>query len=214
MYGQCILSKGAPVNNKSLAKDMRPMLKDYPRPSEVEEYAKLKGHEVCWLPPYHPEFNPIEKMWGVAKQHIRDTYNINQDTKDNFKKRIKEGFDKCTPKVWAGACRKCNNARTSSVTAQWLAGVKLPTSFIITLDDEDDNDNDEEVMVAKGVVPVEEVGPSIDQPSLHYHRHRHHHYHPITKFHHQQITSLCVVIMMVRSALNHSVLCYYMLMTT
>jgi hypothetical protein len=91
---------------------------------------------------------------------------FNRHTKDNFLKRIHEGFDKCTRKVWSGACKKCNNARISTVTAQWLAGVMLPTSFIITLDDEDDNDNDEEVMVAKGVVPVEEVGPSIDQPSL------------------------------------------------
>jgi hypothetical protein len=61
---------------------------------------------------------------------------------------------------------RSNNARTSTVTAQWLAGVKLPTSFMIALDDEDDNDHDEEVMVAKGVVPVEEEGISIDQPSL------------------------------------------------
>jgi hypothetical protein len=29
-----------------------------------------RGHTVIRLPPYHPDLNPIEKIWGIVKTRI------------------------------------------------------------------------------------------------------------------------------------------------
>jgi transposase len=33
------------------------------------------GHSVLRLPPYHPELNPIEKIWALVKNYV-ETYNV------------------------------------------------------------------------------------------------------------------------------------------
>lgn len=35
-----------------------------------EEVVEAAGGTVLWLPPYHPEFQPIELFWGVTKNHV------------------------------------------------------------------------------------------------------------------------------------------------
>lgn len=41
----------------------------YKRPKfQVEEIAEEKGHTVLFLPPYHPELNPIEMGWAQVKR--------------------------------------------------------------------------------------------------------------------------------------------------
>ena len=34
--------------------------------------AKIAGHEVVRLPPYHCELNPIELAWSQVKRYIKD----------------------------------------------------------------------------------------------------------------------------------------------
>ena len=41
--------------------------KDSKRRYVVREMAALAGHEVMYTPPYHPEFQPIENVWGIVK---------------------------------------------------------------------------------------------------------------------------------------------------
>jgi transposase len=36
----------------------------------VKQAATERGYELLYLPPYSPEFNPIELVFGVAKQHF------------------------------------------------------------------------------------------------------------------------------------------------
>eukprot|EP01135_Chromosphaera_perkinsii_P011310 Nk52_evm91s2367 gene=Nk52_evmTU91s2367 len=43
-------------------------------PSAFEVAANAKGHKVLWLPPYHPEFNPIEMIWGITKGEVAAQY--------------------------------------------------------------------------------------------------------------------------------------------
>jgi transposase len=40
----------------------------YPR---VRELVESVGAEVWYLPPYSPDFNPIEQMWSKIKQVLR-----------------------------------------------------------------------------------------------------------------------------------------------
>ena len=39
--------------------------------SAVARIAEARGATVVWLPPYSPDFNPIEKLWSKAKTLIR-----------------------------------------------------------------------------------------------------------------------------------------------
>ena len=37
----------------------------------VKELIEATGAEIRYLPPYSPDFNPIEPCWSVVKQHLR-----------------------------------------------------------------------------------------------------------------------------------------------
>ena len=39
----------------------------------VQEAIEATGATVRYLPPYSPDFNPIEPMWSKVKQHLRST---------------------------------------------------------------------------------------------------------------------------------------------
>ena len=39
----------------------------------VRERIEATGATLLYLPPYSPDFNPIEKAWSKIKQHLRKT---------------------------------------------------------------------------------------------------------------------------------------------
>ena len=39
--------------------------------SQVEEEAERRGARVIWLPPYSPDFSPIEQCWSKIKNYLR-----------------------------------------------------------------------------------------------------------------------------------------------
>jgi transposase len=39
--------------------------------SQVEQVAAERGARVIWLPPYSPDFSPIEKCWSKIKTCLR-----------------------------------------------------------------------------------------------------------------------------------------------
>lgn len=41
------------------------------RASRIEEVAEGRGARVLWLPPYSPDFNPIEQCWSKIKSYLR-----------------------------------------------------------------------------------------------------------------------------------------------
>jgi transposase len=46
----------------------------------VIEAIETCGAKVCFLPPYSPDFNPIEKMWSKIKQHLKRTKARSKET--------------------------------------------------------------------------------------------------------------------------------------
>ena len=64
----------------------------------VDEMAKLSGHEVVRLPPYHCELNPIELAWAQVKRYIKD--NNKQFTLSHVKELTCNGFTKVGPDEW------------------------------------------------------------------------------------------------------------------
>ena len=70
---------------------------------EVDEMARLQGHEIVRTPPYHPELQPIEVCWGVVKNHIARHCDF---TLSNLKSQLEEGFTQVTSSTCAKAIKK------------------------------------------------------------------------------------------------------------
>ncbi|KAF2892972.1 hypothetical protein ILUMI_13201 [Ignelater luminosus] len=69
----------------------------------IDELAAFYGHEILWLPPYHCHFNPIELIWGIAKNHYDKTITSTSGWEKDVLQPWKEALDQITPEVW----RKC-----------------------------------------------------------------------------------------------------------
>lgn len=61
------------------------------------------GYHVLWLPPYHPDLNPIEEAWGVTKGHV--AYENDGSNFALVKDLIEQGFKKADP-LWAKLVRR------------------------------------------------------------------------------------------------------------
>ncbi len=59
----------------------------------VDDIALSLGHKVLRTPPYHPELQPIEKCWGVVKNHVARNSDF---TMENLFKQLNDGFSKVT----------------------------------------------------------------------------------------------------------------------
>lgn len=89
----------------------------------IEDIAKKHGHEVLFLPPYHPgtvsphpifhisyiiviELNPIERVWGFAKGEAAKRAK-GKPTREATEANLKGGLDHAnTCSFWATACRE------------------------------------------------------------------------------------------------------------
>ncbi len=74
-----------------------------PQP-ECINIASEYGHIVSFLPPYHPQLNPIEMIWGVAKNKIamnfyQDIHELQKDLEFILKNDV-------TEKTWIGAYKR------------------------------------------------------------------------------------------------------------
>ncbi|KAF8911936.1 hypothetical protein BGZ58_005814, partial [Dissophora ornata] len=66
---------------------------EFALPLTTEVIAQRYGYHVLWLPPYHPDINPIEEGWGIAKGHV--SYENSGSTPFNqVKNLLLEGFKK------------------------------------------------------------------------------------------------------------------------
>ena len=41
---------------------------------KVREYCEENNISLLFLPPYSPEYNPIERVWGFIKSKVKNTY--------------------------------------------------------------------------------------------------------------------------------------------
>lgn len=51
--------------------------------AEVMRIINKSGAEVLYLPPYSPEFNPIEKVWAKLKEILRRLDTLTRENFDN-----------------------------------------------------------------------------------------------------------------------------------
>jgi transposase len=75
-----------------------PKFKTYKFDFILEEH----GHCVLRLPPYHPELNPIELIWGLVK-NCAATHNVSFRL-DEVENLLRQKFNSVTPDEWASRC--------------------------------------------------------------------------------------------------------------
>ena len=61
--------------------------------SRIEHYLEDKGHICVFLPKFHPELNPIERVWSQAKRHTKAYCNY---TLPSLPKNIPNAFNNIT----------------------------------------------------------------------------------------------------------------------
>ncbi|ENM5740489.1 IS630 family transposase [Vibrio mimicus] len=69
----------------------------YHRSERVRNAAKVLNIELHYLPPYSPNLNPIERLWKVMNEYVRN--NVYFSTKATFTAAIKKFFDVTLPEV-------------------------------------------------------------------------------------------------------------------
>lgn len=63
------------------------------RASRIEEIAASCGAQVLWLPPYSPDFSPIELMWSKVKAYLKK---VKARTQEELEKAIAEALETIT----------------------------------------------------------------------------------------------------------------------
>lgn len=51
---------------------------------QLQELFDIYECELMFLPPYSPDLNPIENMWGTIKEHLRSYYDYAISLFDNL----------------------------------------------------------------------------------------------------------------------------------
>jgi transposase len=72
--------------------------------ASVRESIEAVGARVLYLPPYSPDFNPIEPCWAKVKESLRATGARNQD---DLNAAIAQALNSITPSDAEGFFKKC-----------------------------------------------------------------------------------------------------------
>ena len=77
----------------------------------VREAIEAVGASVRYLPPYSPDFNPIEKLWSKLKESIRRACT---DTRELFDAAVARAMDAITQSDLLGWFRHCGYPSAST----------------------------------------------------------------------------------------------------
>lgn len=81
------------------------------RASRIEAIALSCGARVIWLPPYSPDFSPIELMWSKVKTYLR---RVKARTQAELEKAIAAALETITPNDCLNWFRHCGYQVTSN----------------------------------------------------------------------------------------------------
>ncbi|CAH2094193.1 unnamed protein product [Euphydryas editha] len=95
---------------------------------KIDDFIKSKGFDVIRLPPYHPELNAIENIWGI---------NIDQNT-TNMETLINESLNKVTSETWYKTC-----THVEKIEKEYLKYFDVDFEFVIDLQNDSDDSESE-----------------------------------------------------------------------
>ena len=74
------------------------------RASRIKQIAESCGAKVIWLPPYSPDFSPIEQMWSKLKTYLRK---VKARTSEELDRAVAEGLKLITENDCRGWFKHC-----------------------------------------------------------------------------------------------------------
>lgn len=74
------------------------------RASRIEEVAESRGARVLWLPPYSPDYSPIEQCWSKIKSYLRAAKARTNEALDKALARAIELVTKADIRGWFNHC--------------------------------------------------------------------------------------------------------------
>lgn len=142
-----LVERGIPHNPRStkpqlyeIIKEKKSNFKQYVLDTELAKY----GHIVLRLPPYHPELNPIEKVWATVKNYVASrnlTFRLNDAIK-----LAEEKFSEITKNEWENICDHVNNIATEYMIKEHLLDNATDEfQFVANTGDSDEEDDLEEI---------------------------------------------------------------------
>jgi transposase len=72
--------------------------------SRIEEVAGERGAQVLWLPPYSPDYSPIEQCWSKIKSYLRGAKARTADALDKALARAIELVTRADIRGWFKHC--------------------------------------------------------------------------------------------------------------
>lgn len=121
----------------------------FPRKPNLDKVLERHGHKVLRLPPYHPELNPIEKIWALAKNWVASR-NVTFKLGD-VEKLTREKFNEIGVNEWKKVCEHVIKHEKRLIESENLLDDTVDNlSFTVntgtsdeessSLDDDDDDD--------------------------------------------------------------------------
>ena len=92
------------------------------------------------LPPYHPDLNPIEKIWGIVKAR-KAAENVTFKLRD-VQKLAEQNFAAVAMEEWAAVCRHVKAVEEEYMNREHEMDRVMERIIINDKDDDDDDDDD------------------------------------------------------------------------
>ena len=111
----------------------------------MDKFCNLKGVDILRLPPYNCDLNPIEHIWGIVKNNLRDI--INNSTKiAEIVEISKDVLRKISSNTAANVFQHVRKREEWYRKMEGMCGaLRKIEPFIINLEDEfTDEDSDED----------------------------------------------------------------------
>lgn len=106
------------------------IIKTVPSPKDyvLDEILKRHGHTTLRLPPYHPDLNPIELVWGYIKGKVgRDCLLSSLEDKTTF---LEKCFSEYTQKMWQECCSHVKNIEEEYVRNDGIMDERIDNIII------------------------------------------------------------------------------------
>jgi len=119
------------------------------------------GHTVLRLPPYHPDLNPIEQIWGIVKTRIA-AKNVTFKLRD-VQQLAEQNFVAVTMEEWAAVCRHAKTMEEDYMSREHEMD-SVMERITVNADDDDHDDNDDntsESTVSCEDDDIQGVGPVV-----------------------------------------------------
>jgi hypothetical protein len=109
------------------------------------------------MPPFHPDLNPIENIWGIVKGRIA-AKNVTFKLED-VHKLAEENFAAVTIEEWAAVCKRVKVVEEQYLSREHEMDSAMERIIINADDDDDDDDTSDSSVSCDDNDDIQGVGP-------------------------------------------------------